>query len=187
MKIIEDYSQLLDWAERANTCINLKARVDMQDEFGRSNAKLMEQLFLKAVEKDHRRIILFGVYKIMGDQWLETYIRIWMQAKAEDFRSRVLADLEEREQHLESQRQIFLDSQKPIFRKFRKMKNQIVAFENQVKQLKEESEYHQKKHIDAVRELINAKNIDLRTTKESTNFKTICRMIINSAKEDNLI
>ena len=125
MKTIEDYSQMLDWAERANLCVDLKTRVDLQDEFGRSNANLMKEIFLKAIDKDSRRIILFGVYKIMGDQWLEEYIRIWTQYKAESFREKVLADLEERERRLEIRQQIFENAKKPIYKKIRSLMHQF--------------------------------------------------------------
>jgi len=154
LNIIESYADLLSWAERANMSCTTGQRVILQDEFARVEVKLMEKLILQAIDKDHRRLILFGIYKIQGDTWLETYLRLWSKqivakqaAKQADKENEVLEQEWEkinRERNAVWTREVALqEHRKPIHKKIRSLRDRIRDLEAANLRSKENEKYWQ--------------------------------------------
>lgn len=78
---ITTYDELLDWSKRANFCVDLKEKIQLQDECGYSYAKVIEKLWEESVERGDRNLVCFALHKIMGDDYLARYIDVWIQVK----------------------------------------------------------------------------------------------------------
>jgi len=78
-RVITTYDELLDWSKRANFNTNLKERINLQDEFGRSEARVIEKLWEQSVGTGDRNLVCFALHKIMGDDYLARYIDVWIR------------------------------------------------------------------------------------------------------------
>lgn len=86
MKKIETYDDLIDWSNRANLNMasdkkGMQERIDLQDEMGHSEAKVIEKLWQESIDRNDQRLVAFALHKIMGDDYLGRYINIWVHYK----------------------------------------------------------------------------------------------------------
>lgn len=99
-KVITTYDELLDWSKRANFNTNLKERVMLQDEFGRSNARVIEKLWEQSIDCSKRNLVCFALHKIMGDDYLTRYIDVWVRVKIDHEKARIEEYLRAKSQEL---------------------------------------------------------------------------------------
>lgn len=186
---IENLEQALDWAKRANEVCSTKVRVDLQDEFARSDVKIMEDIIRQAIGKDGRRLLLFGVYKVMGDHWLEQYLRIWsvqmanrhLEKEAEILDKRH-DDLFNKEKALKIREDAFKDLRKPIYKKFRTMKDEIDKLEKKAEREKAFC-HHQGEVISELRTTVRDLEFELTKLKE---VRLFIRMLNDVIKLENM-
>lgn len=131
MKTITTFDEMLDWAKRANESCSTKVRCDLQDEFGRSKSSDIDRILGEAVTKDTKRLIIFGLYKVMGDSWLETALSIWGKAIVEKHRKKLedeinvyWGNLMIQERKLIDREKALRECRKPIYKMIKTLKDQ---------------------------------------------------------------
>lgn len=129
-KTIETYEDLLDWAKRANICMDLKIRIALQDEFGHSKTVDLESAYAKAVEVGDRNLIAFAIMKVEGSNHLENFFRVWARRHTVEWQQFYGKEFQKRCATLERGEAALAEGKRAIFRKISNLNKQIRLLQN---------------------------------------------------------
>lgn len=134
-KVIKTYEDLLDWAKRANQCLDLKEKIALQDEMGHSIALDLDNAFSEAVKKIDRNLIAFAILKVTNPDYLETFFAAWAKRHAIHWQQFYEKEFLERLSALNTREIAILDARKSLAKKFRKFTERIHLLENKNRSL----------------------------------------------------
>lgn len=134
-KVIKTYEDLLDWAKRANQCMDLKEKIALQDEMGHSIALDLDNAFSEAVKKIDRNLIAFAILKVTNPDYLETFFAAWAKRHAIHWQQFYEKEFNDRLSALNTREIAILDARKSLAKKFRKFTERIHLLENKNRSL----------------------------------------------------
>jgi len=109
-KKIENITDFLQWAKQVNLCFSSKGMPDLQDEFARTDRKVLQDIFIGAEQND-RRLLLFGIYKAMSDDVFFDYINHVVNNKVNKIAEQLELEISNRWTEIKTE-QIALDETK---------------------------------------------------------------------------
>lgn len=116
---IETYEQLMNWANRANTFLDLKQKIALQDEMGRSLSADIQKIYGELSNPSDRRIIIFGLLKIMDHSYADEFVTIWAKTVAAKYKEEYANEFIERMRTVTNQEEALRASKKYIYRRIR--------------------------------------------------------------------
>lgn len=165
-KTIKTYDDLVDWAKRGNFCRtdDHKKICDLQDEYGTSNANELEEIIRYSIDKGDRSVIVFSIHKIMGDSYLERYVKIWGQQVA---RKQYDLDMVE----IEAKMKAVNDFNNQVNKKFNTLHDCRKAIYKKIEQLNKRIALLDKKKRDLFTELQHAHSTNRYLEKRINKFE----------------
>lgn len=131
-KRINSYEELVNWANRANVCVRVNEKCDLQDEFAHSNVEDLNKFISQSIDTADRRLVMFSAFKIMGDSQLENCVKIWCRKTAQEIidkeETKIQAkwdELGKYEKGLVYRHDQMEDARKHIFRKIADLRKRI--------------------------------------------------------------
>ncbi len=144
----ETYEQFLAWADRANLCVKIDEKVDLQDQYGHTKVEDLKAFQKKAAEDPNdRRKVAFAIWKIMGDDPFWEFVKVaacqQVKKNMEELYAKLEADekkfdemlsarvkkLEKREAALDQRIAIFRECQKPIHKRIATLNRRYLQLE----------------------------------------------------------